>query len=541
MQGMKTWHIMRGAIFAFGILALVSCGPSSAPIETDNILLRSNSGEPGTLDPHLALTSPERIVINDLFVGLLSQNARGEVIPGLASSYNVSEDGLRWTFVLRDGLKWSDGVALNSSDFIYSLHRALDPQTASPTANALFAIKGAQRAISGDIPSTEIGVSAPDDNTLVFELERPTPYFDKLLLSPSALPVPRHRIEAAGEQWARPPGAVGNGAFVLSEWRPRVDVAIVKNPLFYEQEQVRLDGVTFVPTEDLNTQLRRFRAGEIHLGLNFPPSQTDWVKNNLADSVRIFPILGTYYYPFNLSSPKLQDVRTRRALTIAVDREIIAQQVLTSGETPAYTMVSGHFENYSDITLPEYARTPIEARQIEARELLAQAGFDDANPLELEIRYNMTEEHQAIALAISSMWNAVGVKTDLLSTETRTHFRDLQIGEYEVARTAIFPSYNDPVAILTIFDGGNSSENYSGYDNPEFDQMIGEANALGDPGLRAQKLREAEALALADYPVLPIYHYVSKRLVSPQVKGWEDNSMGTHLSRYLSIETSDAE
>lgn len=524
----------KALLLALTSALLASCG--SAPETDENTLLRGNSGEPGTLDPHLAGSTPEIIIINDLFLGLMTQDSYGSVILGAAADYSVSEDGKEWRFTLRDDLVWSDGVAMTSDDFLFSFRRALDPQTASPTASLLYPIKNAERVNTGELDPAELGVSTPDPLTIVFELEEATPYFDKLLVVPASMPVPRHIIQSESEQWSRPPNAVSNGAFKLSSWTPRVDTIVEKNIHFFAHETVKLNAVKYIPTEDLTTQLRRFRAGEIDLGLNFPPSQAEWVRDNLTDSIQIFPILGTYYYPINLASPKLSDINVRRALTIAVDRKILSERLLVSGEVPAYSLVPPGFENYPEAKSPDYLAMTIEERQAEARTLLLNAGFNDQAPLEIEIRYNMTEEHQAVAVAVSAMWNAIGVKTQLLSTESRTHFKDLSIGEYDVGRAAIFPLYVDPTAVLSAFEGDNVVNNYSGYNNPAFDEMIRVANSIMDPAERGEQLSRAEDLAMSDYPVIPIYHYVSKRLVSTRVKGWQNNPTGTHLSRYLWLE-----
>ena len=521
-----------GFTVALLICALLTDGSDA---REPDILRRSNSGEPGTLDPHQGSSTAELIIINDLFTGLLTRDAHGRVVPGAATDYTVSADGLTWTFTLRNDLKWSDGTPMSSADFLYSFRRSVDPATASPTASLLYPIRNARAVNSGEMTPDALGVFAPEARMLTIELERPIPYFDRLLLVPAALPVPEHAISKFGRSWSRPPNAVSNGAFVLTQWTPRVHVQVERNMHFYERQSVRLRGVRYFPTEDLSTQLKRFRAGELDLGLNFPPSQAAWVRDNLGGSVRIFPIYGTYYFPINLTLEKFADVRTRRAMNIAIDREAIAFRLLGSGEQPAYSMVPPGFEFYPPIEPPGDSVLPLEERQEIARKLLMDAGFSQSNPLEVEIRYNMTEEHQAVAVAMAGMWKSVGIEATVLSTESRTHFRDLALGEFEVGRSAAFASYADPSAFLVLFSSGNRRDNYSRYSNAVFDRLFDESNNIFDPSLRAASLREAEALALSEFPVIPVYHYVSKRLVSPRVKGWQDNPAGTHLSRYLAL------
>jgi len=542
MAGRLSTKAVLAALYVGLLAGIAACGnddgsdaPVSIPAVDANELRRGNSGEPGTLDPHRVSSSPEGVIINDLFVGLMTHDRGGRVIPGMASSVDVSEDGLVWTFGLRESLKWSDGEPLTSEDFVYSFRRSLDPDTASPSASRLYPIKNARAVNAGEMPPSALGVGAPDDNTVQFTLEKPTPYFDRLLISASAMPVPRHAIESFGDSWSRPPNAVSNGAFVLKDWTPRVQVRAEKNPYFYEQETVSLLAVKYIPTEDLGTQLRRFRAGEIDLGLNFPPSQYDWVVENLSDSVRIFPILGTYYYAINLSRPQFNDVRVRQALSMAIDRDIITTRLMRSGEVPAYGFVAPGFEGYPEQQLPDYARLSMDERQTLARELLDDAGFNKSQPLTVDLGYNMTEEHQSIAVAVAGMWGAIGVDVNLLNAETRTHVNNLVIGEFDIGRAAMFALYDDPSSFLTAFTEGDEANNYSGYSNPEFERLLREANSTFDQAERAVLLKQAESLALNEYAVIPIYYYVSKRLVSTRLSGWQDNPVGAHLSRYLSV------
>lgn len=524
------------------VIFITACGNTSDPTitsSTESFLLRGNSGEPGTLDPHLARTAPEFIIIGDLFMGLVTMDEKGNLEPGLAKSYSASEGGLSWTFNLKADHTWSDGKEITSADFLYSFRRVMKPETASPMASILFPIKNARAIISGDLPANELGVSAPDAFTLVFTLEKPTPYFDKLLISSVAMPVPKHVIEQNEKNWSRPPQAVSNGAFTLTDWTPRVHVEVTKNPKFFEADEVKLEGVRYLPTEDLSTQLKRFRAGELDLGLNFPPSQAEWVRSKLKDAVRIFPIYGTYYYPINLENEKFEDIRVRQALNMAVDRNIIVERILGSGETPAYSFVPPGFENYPSLSAPDYTSLSMEERLAKAKSLLAESGYDEANPLSFSVRYNMTEEHQAIAVAVSGMWNAIGIKTELLSTEARTHYRDLSIGEYEVGRHAMFANYPDPHAFLYALSGDNKVENYGNYANAKFDQMLEASNRIIDPLARAKAMADAEKEAMKHYPNIPLYYYVSKRLVSPRVRGWQDNPVGSHPSRYLWLENAE--
>lgn len=525
----RFWIIVA-VIAALASWSLLSGSDNSS---SDELLLRGNSGEPSTLDPHLGRNSAELVIVNDLFVGLLSQDSSGKIIPGTAVSHTVSEDGRIWFFTLRDDLQWSDGKAMSSEDFVYSFRRVINPETAAPNASLLYPIKNARKINARELPLEQLGVTAPNDTTVKFELEQPTPYFDKILVNAVSLPVPRHAIEKYGKKWTRPPNSVSNGAFVVNHWSPRVYVEALRNEKFHDAGAVRLQGVRYIPTEDLSTQLKRFRAGELDIGLNFPPTQADWIKTNLKDEIRIFPIIGTYYYPINLRSPKLQNKAVRLALNMAVDRKVLTEKIMGSGELPAYSLVPPGFENYPAISPPEYTKLSMEERQKRAITLLASAGYDENNPLRFELRYNMTEEHQAIAVAVADMWRSIGVEASLLSTEARTHFKDLATGQYEIGRAALFAIYNDPKAFLISLSVHNKADNFTGYQNPAVDRLIRESDSILNPQERGLMMQQAERLALSDYPAIPLFHYVSKRLVSKRVRGWQNNPAGTHLSRYL--------
>ena len=502
----------------------------------DNIYKRATNGEADTLDPHLISASAEAPIVIELFEGLTTVDAFGNTIPGTAESWTISEDGLTYTFTLREGLVWSDGTPLTSQDHAWSLRRFLNPEIPNPLADTLYVIKNARAVNTSVMPLEELGISAPDPRTLVIELEHPAPYFLDLFLV-RGLPVPRHVVEAYGSSWTQAGNMVSNGAFVLTERVPQAYVKLEPNPLFRERESVTLDGVMFVPNEDLATGVNLFRAGQLDMALNFPQGMYQTLKEDYPDSVKTSPFPGFDFYAINTSKPPFDDVRVRRALSIAIDRNVLTTNVMVTGETPAHQVVAPGTPNYPNPVRADYADMPMPARIAEARSLLADAGFDRSNPLTLELKYNTRDDTKKVATVVAAMWRAIGVRAQLFNADARVHRADLVSGEFDVARWLGFAPFDDPVGFLQQFvsDAGGGT-NVSRYNNPAFDALIAEAKITADPEKRAALLVQAEQMILTDLPIIPLYYIASKRLLAERVRGWEPNRNDIHLVRYISLE-----
>lgn len=497
--------------------------------------VRSTNGEVETLDPHKVSSSAEGPITIELFEGLTTVDVEGNIIPGAASGWEISEDGLAWTFTLREGLEWSDGTPMTAEDFVWSLRRALDPATLNPQAGRLFVIAGAREVVGGERPPSALGVAASDDSTVVIRLEHPAPYLGELLFS-NGLPVPRHAIDEHGSAWTQPGKMVSNGAFVLTERVPQSHVAARRNPRFRDAASVALEEVRFVANEDLTTGVNRFRAGEIHMALNFPQRQLDFLRENYPDAIRLAPFLGYDYYALNTEKPPFNDRRVRKALSMAIDREVLANRIMRTGDQPAYSYVAPGTENYPHSPQVSFAGQPMKARQEKARALLEQAGFGSANPLTVELRFNSRDDIRSVAVAVAAMWRQIGVRTELLNSESRAHVAELVNGSYQAGRWLGFADYNDPMGFLQRFVSDSSpANNISRYKNPRFDELIERANQTADIAQRAELLAQAESVILEDHPIIPLYFIVSKRLVSADVEGWVDNLRGAHLLRYVSF------
>jgi oligopeptide transport system substrate-binding protein len=517
-----------------GLGAALVFGVSGAAFAAGELRI-ANSGEPDTLDPHHASGVWENRIIGDMFMGLTTEAADGSVIPGAAERWQVSDDGTVYTFTLRDHT-WSDGAPVTAEDFVFALRRILDPAEAAEYASLLYTIKNAKALNEGAIEGMDqLGVRARDPNTLEVTLESPTPYFIEQLTHYTAFPLPRHKVEELGDDWVKPGHIVGNGPYTVVEWLPNTHVKAEKNPAFYDAASVSIDTVHFFPSEERNAATKQFRAGEIDIQYDFASEQIDWLKENMPDETRIFPWLGIYYYAINTRKAPFDDPTLRQALAMAIDREAITDKVLRTGELPAYSFVPPGTGNYGEPAYVSWKDTAYAERLARAKELIAEAGFGPDNPLRLQLRYNTSENHKKIAVAVAAMWKQLGIQTELFNSEVKVHYNDVQEGNFEVARAGWIADYNDAHNFLYLMDSSTGVLNYAGYSSGEFDRLMAEASWTADLEARADLLRQAEAVALAEMPNIPIYYYVSKNLVAPHVEGWVDNTKDIHRTRWLSV------
>ncbi|QNI01857.1 peptide ABC transporter substrate-binding protein [Halomonas sp. SH5A2] len=503
----------------------------AAPLQADTLRL-AIMGEPASLDPHKISGTWENDVVGDLFEGLVTEAADGSRIPGVAESWEISDDGTVYTFTLRDDAKWSDGEPVTADDFVYAFQRILSPATAADYAYLLYPIKNAEAVYAGDAETSTLGVEALDASTLQITLERSTPYFLDQLSHYTAYPVPSHTVDTYGDEWSRPGNMVSNGAFQLEEWQSQTRITATRNPHFHDVDNVALEEIVYFPIEERNTALNRFRAGEIDIAREFPTQQYDWLMENLPEAVQVAPYLGIYYYVFNArDGHPTTDPRVREALSLAVRREVITDQILGTGEVPAYSFVPPNVSHYEAPTA-SFAELSQDERLERARELLQEAGYGPDNPLELMLRYNTSEDHRKVAIAIAAMWKPLGVEVELYNSEVAVHYADIRQGDFDVARAGWIGDYNDAQNFLSLLES-NVSNNYGAYSSPEFDALMSEAANTQDLDERADIMAEAETIALENSATLPIYYYVSRNLVSPDISGWETNIEDIHRSRWV--------
>ncbi|MBD8067269.1 peptide ABC transporter substrate-binding protein [Devosia sp. PTR5] len=501
-----------------------------------------NGGDPGSLDPAKVSGDWENRVVGDYIEGLVTDDANAKPIPGQAESWDISDDGLVYTFHLRDGIKWTDGEPVTADDFVFAMQRLMDPKTASEYAYLQYPIKNAQAINSGEMTDlNELGVKAIDDKTLEITLEAPTPFFIEALTHYTAFPVPKHLVEEFGDDWTKMDHIVANGPYKIVEWLPGSYVHSVKNEDYYDAANVQIDEVYYNVLEDQAAALNRYRAGEFDILTDFPSDQYQWMQDNLPGEAHVAPFLGVYYYVMNQEKPPLDDVRVREALSISVLRDVIGPDILGTGELPAYGWVPPGTGNYvENAYMPEWAQMPYEERVAKAQELLKEAGYGPDNPLTLQLRYNTNDNHQRIAVAIAAMWEPLGVKVELFNSEVAVHYDALRAGDFQVGRAGWLLDYNDPSNTLDLLKTGtmqdgtmNWGNNYGRYSNEEFDTLLDQASTEQDLAKRGEVLAQAEKIAMDEFAALPIYWYVSKNVVKPYIEGFEDNAKDIHRTRWL--------
>jgi oligopeptide transport system substrate-binding protein len=516
-------------------LAAAFSAASIAAASAESVLHRGNGAEPETLDPHKSTGVTENNIENDIFEGLVAWSADGQITPGMAESWDISDDGKVYTFHLRDA-KWSNGDPFTAEDFVYSFRRAVDPATASDYAPILAPIVNAKEAIAGEKKPDEIGVAATDPKTVTITLNASTPYLLGLLAHNISFPVHKATIEAHGDQWTRPGNAVSNGAFTITDWVPQSQVTLKKNPNYWDAANVKLDTIVHYPTEDLAEELKRYRAGELHITYDAPSDQIKWLEENMKEEFHNTPYLGTYYYIINLTKEPLgADKKIREALSLALDREIMTDKITQAGELPAYSWVPPGLVDYNQ-QFVSFKDMPMDERVARAKELLAEAGYGPDNPLKLELLYNTSENHKKIAVAAASMWKtALGVELTLRNEEWKVYLETRDQKNFQIARAAWIGDFPDPVNFLDLFLSDAGERNDAGYNNPEYDRLQAEAANTADPAARMKLLEQAERIFLDDHVMVPIYHYTSQHMISPKVAGWEFNVLDVHRGKYLAL------
>ena len=389
--------------------------------------------------------------------------------------------------------------------------------------------------MAGTLPSERLGVRAVDAQTLEIRLHSPTPYLLGLLTHASTYPVHRQSVEQHGARFARPGTLVSNGPFKLGEWVVQSHIRLLRNPQYRDDAHTTLNEVWYYPVENAEAELNRYRAGELDLTETVPARQIPWLRQNLPDELHIAPYLGSYVFGFNTTQPPFRDApKLRKALALALDREILTSKISGAGELPAYSWVppvSGYTQQ-----LPDWAQWTQVERNAKAQRLYAEAGYSASRPLRMQLLYNTESNHRRLAVAMAAMWREVlGVETELLNQEwqvflqTRRSRLDTQLFRY-----GWIGDYNDPYTFAEILESKHGL-NDMGYSNPRYDALLAAAAREADPQQRMDMLAEAERVMLEDMPIVPLYFYVSKKMVKPWVAGMEANIMDHHHSRHLRI------
>lgn len=518
-----------GALLGLAFAATLSLSQMAS---AEMVINRGNASEPGSLDPAKQETVGEQYLSLDLFQGLTTYGPKGEVSPGAAEKWTVSDDGKTYTFTIRANAKWSNGEPLTAGDFVYSWLRALDPKTESPYAYFLDKIKGAADLRNGKTtdPAT-LGAKALDDKTLQVELENPTPYFLAMVRSPITFPVNKAAVEKAGDQWTQPANFVGNGAFKLTEWTPNSHITAVKNEHYWNAKNVKVDKVNYYPIEDEAEEFKKFRAGELDVTYTISPDQVDFAKKEMKDEYQVSPYFGTYYYQVCTEKAPFDNPKVRRALALAIDRDKIVKNVTKGGEIASYGWVPPGVPGYKGAAA-DFKKMSQKQRNAEAVKILKELGYTKENPLKLEILYNTSDRHKLIAVAIQDMWKAVNVDASLTNAEFKVVNQRRKECDFQVNRAGWIGDYVDPTTFAENFMI-DSEQNDPHYKNQQYTDLVKGSNAIADPKARLKALADAEAILLKDLPILPIYTYVTQHMVSKKLKGWNFNILDYHPSEYL--------
>ncbi len=500
--------------------------PAEKPVSTEVVyadvqeLTRGNGTEVATLDPHKSQGVPESHVIRDLLEGLVNQDADGNTIPGVAESWETT-DNKNFVFHLRKDAKWSNGDPVTADDFVYSFQRAVDPATASPYSWYMEYTKmaNAKDIVAGKKDKSELGVKAIDANTLEVQLDTAVPYFVKMMGHTTVKPVHQATVEKFGDQWTKPGNFVGNGAFVVNNWVVNERLELVRNEQYWDNADTKLTKVTFLPIENQVSEMNRFLSGELDFTYELPVEHFKRLTKEEPESVSVVGSLCTYYYSFNTKKKPFDDVRVRKAISYAIDRSIVSDVILGQGQKPAYFLTPEITAGFNP-ELPAYGKMTQDERNAEAKRLLAEAGFGPENPLKFTLLYNTSENHKKIAVAAGSMWKkTLGLEVVLENQEWKTYLDSKDQGQFEVARAGWCGDYNEASSFLTLMVSKNTTGGQH-YGSAEYDALIEKALASTSEEERTAIYLQAEQLLAKDMPIAPIYQYVKSRLLSPEVGGF---------------------
>jgi len=539
MKTQKYNHITRVLVavglFSMVIPALAAQVPPGTALAEKQELVRNNGSEPSSLDPHKVESDVENNIISDLFEGLVSVSPAGEIQPRLAEKWE-NKDNTVWTFHLRPGVTWSDGTAITAQDIVWSWQRLVSPLTASPYASYpgnMHIVNGAEIAQGQKAPET-LGVKALDDTTLEVTLTQPNAAFLAMLAHPSLVPLDKVLISRYGDKWTKPEHMVTSGPYKLSQWVVNERIVAERNPRYWDNAHTVINKVTYLPISSETADVNRYKAGEIDIVYTVPINQFAQLKKTMGDQLDVSPQLATYYYEFNTTRPPFNDPRVRRALNMALDKDIIAEKVMGQGQRPAW-LISQPDIGGVKLHNPEYASWPREKRIAEAKKLLSEAGYNETHPLVFNLLYNTSESHQRIAIAASSMWKKnLGVEAKLQNQEWKTMLDAMHTHNFDAVRYAWIADYDDAATFLNNFRTGDS-ENTSQYSNPAYDEALRNAAKASDTTARGKFYQQAEDLLGQDVPAIPVYHYVRTHLVKPWVGGFTPDKLGYYYSKDMYI------
>ena len=524
----------------------IGCGDSSSNSgsSSSNQQLVFNLGEdPETMDPTLNNSSGVGTMILNAFEGLMVLDENDQPVEGTAESMEVSEDGLVYTFKIREDAKWSDGEAVTADNFKYSWLRALNKETAAEYAYQLFYIKNAEKFYNGEATAEEVGINVIDEKTLEVTLETPTAYFPQLLAFTTYVPLREDIVSANPEGWATNPETyVSNGPFKLVQWDMKDQLVFEKNENYWDKDSVKLESLTFKLVTDDTTAYSELKAGNFDMVNSVPTNEIEpGIEEGL---VHVNPKLGNYYFAINVGKQDTlsEDVKevlnnklVRQALNLAIDRQEIIDNVGKAEQIPAYSFVPQGItdENGNDFASKEYYDpSDMEGNIAKAKELLKEAGYENGNGIPtIELMYNSEGAHKDICQIIQQNWEEIGVNVELTNQEWAVFLNTRQQGDYQIARHGWIGDYIDPMTFLDLWVTGGGN-NDCGFSNARYDELIAAAKVETDSAKRLEMLREAEDILMDEMPILPIYYYTTVTAANENVKGVRISTLGKISFKY---------
>ena len=519
-------------------------GDSNTPVVEETVeqkIVYNLGADPKTIDPQLNSAVDGSTIIHNAFEGLMREDENSKIVPGTAEKYEVSDDGTVYTFHIRKDAKWSDGKPVVAGDFEYAWKRALNPKVAAEYAYQLFYIKNGaayynQEKVGDKVATAEdVGVKVIDDNTLEVTLESPVPYFLSLAAFPTYFPVRKDIIEGNEEKWTlKPDTYISNGPFKMSEWKEKESITFVKNENYWDAKNVKLETLEVRLIDDQITYLNAFKSGEIDVIESPPQAEIPTLLDE--GTAKIYPYLGTYFYVINVSDkakdvdPKaaeaLSNPKFRKALSLAIDRQLIVDKVAQGGQAPATSYVpAGILDSIGEEFQKDYSSKC--ANIEEAKKLLEEAGYPNGEGAPtITFTFNTDQGHQNIAQAVQDMWKTnLGINVELKNEEwavfqdTRNNF------QYSMARHGWIADYNDPMTFLDMWTTGNGQNN-AGYSNKEYDKLIAQAKVELDDAKRTELLHKAEDILMDESPIIPLYYYTNVLCIDKNVKGTYKSPLG---------------
>lgn len=532
MAGTKT---CLAALLLPALMLFSACDLHPGKQQADDLKTLNRGGRTGSSVVKIPGASSlwDQDLMNDMFVGLFARNAEGKIIPGMASSYTVSDDGLVWTFNLR-AANWSDGKPVTANDFVFALQQQFNPHALEQTLLILSPLANAKPVSEGKLPTTELGISAPDARTLQIRLAHPVPDLPGLFSHPVTFPMPRHVVEEWGPEWTLPSHIVVNGPYRQVENAKGGFVRLVRNKEYFGNETVCTGEVRYFPAENRLDIYKDVQDGKLDIASAVPVHQTAMLQQEMPTYLHVLQILSTDYIAFNLRKPPFNDVRVRQALSMSMDRNALIHDALKARQVPAYTLVPPGIRAYGVVAKPDWTKLTMDQRRQKARQLLQDAGYGPDHPLEFTYTYLNDYLHAPVAQAEQKQWDRLApwVHAKIAPELPSRHYANLRTGDFNIADALWLADYDDPYNFLQLMRS-DSHLNYSGYFNSEYDQLLDQANRQKSADERASLLRTAESKLLDDAAIMPVWFNVSVSLVSPKVQGWKDNGIDNHPSQYL--------